>query len=135
MARKRIATFLGPNKGLSVLQSHAYAFSGLIVAHTDDQTALSFTTGNFYVVGYLQLNGAVDDDSPADVTLTAVKVSFNGQGLFILVTGNNVHRTSRSIRQKIIIPPLTEVIAIVDHEAIAADQYSSVVITGRVYDA
>jgi len=126
-------SFTGPAEALEIIGDHAYAYSGLIPATTTDQTALSFTSGNYYLVGYLQLNAPVDDDSPADVTLTAVRVSFNGVGVFILVTGNNVHRTARSVRQKIIIPAYTEVTAILDSEGIAPDQYGSVVITGRIY--
>ena len=135
MAKKRIAAFLGPNLGLSVIGEHAYAYSGLISAKNTDQTALSFTSGDYYMVGYLQLNAPVDDDNPAAVSLTGCRVSFNDVGVFILVSGDGVHRAARSVRQKIIIPPWTKVIAILDSEATAADQYGSVVITGRVYDA
>ena len=126
-------SFTGPAESLEIIGQHAYAYSGLIAALNTDQTALSFTSGNYYVHGWLQLNAPVDDDNPAAVSLTAVRVSFNGVGIFILVSGDGVHRAARSVRQKIIIPPYTEVVAILDSEASAADQYGSVVITGRVY--
>jgi len=118
---------------LNVIGSHAYAYSGLFAASTDDQTALSFTTGNYYLVGYLQLNGAVDDDNPASTVGTACRVSLNGVGIFILVTGDASLRMSKSPRQKMIIPPFTEVIAILDSDGTQADQYGAVVITGRIY--
>jgi len=120
-------------KDIHVIGNHAYAYSGLYAASNSDQTVLSFTSGNYYLHGWLQLNAPVDDDNPAAVSLTACRVSFNGVGIFILVSGDGVHRSVRSIRQKIIIPPYTEVIAILDSEATAADQYGSVVITGRIY--
>ena len=126
-------SFTGPAEALEIIGQHAYAYSGLFAALNTDQTVLSFTSGNYYVHGWLQLNGAVDDDSPSSTTLTACRVAFNGVGLFILVTGDGAHRSLRSIRQKIIIPPYTEVVAILDSESSAADQYGSVVITGRVY--
>tara|TARA_Y100000310_G_scaffold217401_1_gene218460 strand:- start:182 stop:616 length:435 start_codon:yes stop_codon:yes gene_type:complete len=126
-------SFTGPATGLEIVGDHAYAYSGLITAQNTDQTALSFTSGNYYLVGYLQLNAPVDDDNPASVSLTACRVSFNGTGVFIIVSGDGVHRSSRSVRQKIIIPAYTEVVAIIDSEATAADQYGSVVITGRIY--
>jgi hypothetical protein len=118
---------------IHVIGNHAYAYSGLYAAANTDQTVLSFTSGNYYLHGWLQLNAPVDDDNPAAVTLTGCRVSFNGIGVFILVSGDGVHRSIRSVRQKIIIPPFTEVVAILDSEASAADQYGSVVITGRIY--
>jgi len=134
MAKKRASTFLGPNQGLSVIGEHAYAYSGLFAANTDDQTALSFTSGDYYLDGYLQLNGAVDDDNPASTVGTACRVSFNGVGIFILVTGDASLRMSKSPRQKIIIPPWTKVIVILDSDGTQADQFGSIVITGRIYD-
>ena len=126
-------SFTGPAEALEIVGDHAYGYSGLIAANTTETTAFSFTTGNYYTVGYLQLNGPVDDDSPGDVVLAACKVSFNGTGVFILATGDEVHRAPRSVRQKIIIPSYTEVTVTIDAESIAADQYGSVVITGRIY--
>ncbi len=126
-------SFTGPAEALEIIGNHAYAYSGLFAASTSEQTALSFTSGNYYLVGYLQLNASVDDDSPADVSLTSVKVSFNGASIFILVTGNSIHRAAMSVRQKIIIPSYTEVVAILDSENVAADQFGSVVLTGRIY--
>jgi hypothetical protein len=120
-------------KDIHVIGEHAYAYSGLFAASTDDQTALSFTSGNYYLVGYLQLNGAVDDDNPASTVGTACRVSLNGIGVFILVTGDASLRMSKSPRQKIIIPPYTEVIAILDSDGTQSDQFGSVVITGRIY--
>jgi len=127
----------GTFEGVGTLQftpdnKHAYAYSGLIVSHTTAVTVLDFTTNSEYIEGCFQLNGAVDDDSPADVTLASANVSFNETSIFILVTGNNVHRAAMSVSQKIIIPPFTRVIIVVDMEAIAADQYASVIFTGKV---
>jgi len=118
---------------LNVIGSHAYAYSGLFAASTNDQTALSFTTGNYYLVGYLQLNGSVDDDNPGSSVGTNCRVSLNGVGAFILVTGDASFRMTKSPRQKIVIPPYTEVIAIIDSSETQADQYGAVVITGRIY--
>jgi len=55
MAKKQIATFLGPQLGLSIAGDHAYAYSGVldIGAETD---MLNFTTGNFVFVGTVQFN-------------------------------------------------------------------------------
>jgi len=121
--------------GIRYIGEHAYALSGFFAASTNEQTALSFTSGTGYIYGYIQLNGAVDDDSPAFATLTSLRITFNGQNIFILTAGIGDHLSERSVRQKIIIPPLTEVIGILDHAATATDNFSSVVLTGRVYGA
>lgn len=126
-------SFTGPAEALEIIGDHAYAYSGLIAATTSDVTAFNFTTGNYYTVGYIQLNGPVDDDSPGNTVLAACRVSFNGSGVFILATGDNIHRASQTVRQKIIIPSYTQVTAIVDAASTATDQFGSVVITGRIY--
>jgi len=123
-------SFTGPAEALEIVGSHAYAYSGLIAAQNTDQTALSFTTGNYYLVGYLQLNAPVDDDDPSSVILTTCKVSFNGSGIFLLVNGTG---GPENARQKIIIPSYTEVTAILDSESNGPDNFGSVVITGRIY--
>ena len=127
-------TITGPDLQYTQDNKHCYALSGLFAATTSEQTALEFTTGSGYIYGYIQLNGAVDDDSPADATLTSLRVTFDGINVFILAAGIGGHLSERSVRQKIIIPPLTAVAGILDHEGAAADQYSSVILTGRVYE-
>ena len=122
---------VGP--GLRYIGSHCYALSGFFAASTTEQIALDFTSGEGYIYGYIQLNGAVDDDSPAFATLTSLRVTFNGLNVFILTAGIGDHLSERSVRQKIIIPPETAVVGTLDHAGAAADNYSSVVLTGRVY--
>ena len=63
MAKKQIATFLGPNKGLSIIGNHAYAYSGPYQASTTSVIVLDFSTGNQYVVGKLFLNGTIQTGS------------------------------------------------------------------------
>ena len=126
-------SFTGAAEALEIYGDFAAAYTGLYAATTTAFEVLSFTSGNYLFVGDLQLNGAVDDDSPADVTTTTANVSFNGVSVFILVTGDDVQRAAHSISQQIIIPPYTKVVVTLDNESIAADQYSSVVLTGRIY--
>jgi len=59
MARKQIATFLAPNKGLSIVDNHAYATSGIIPdggSGSAATTMLDFTTGKGYIVGKIDFN-------------------------------------------------------------------------------
>ena len=59
MAKKQIATFLAPNKGLSIAGDHAYAYSGIhaIVSSPTLQTFLEFTTGNYILVAQVSWCG------------------------------------------------------------------------------
>jgi len=76
MVKKRTATFLAPNKGLSIAGGHAYAYSGSIEnAGTGgpDTTLLDFTTGDYLFVGTLDFTNTARLSH--DVYLN---VSFNG---------------------------------------------------------
>ena len=47
MAKKRTATFLGPNKGLSIAGNHAYAYSGEItLPNATETTMLDFASSS-----------------------------------------------------------------------------------------
>jgi len=56
MAKKQIATFLGPNKGLSIAKDHAYGYSGVLDINGTETSMLEFTSGDFYFVGTVQFN-------------------------------------------------------------------------------
>ena len=126
-------SFTGPAEALEVIGNHGYAYSGLFAANTTEQTALNFTSGNYYLVGQVQVNTAIDDDNPENVTSTSLNIKFNGASIMIIGSGGDVTRSKLSIKSKIIIPPYTEVEAILDNGAIEADNYASVTIVGRIY--
>lgn len=134
MAKKQIATFLGPNQGLSVIGSHCYAFGGLNVASSTPLTTLDFTTGDQYIVGEFQVNAALDDDDPAgSVVPTTLNIKFNGQTVAIIGCGGATpDRRPSSIGQPVVIPPRTKVECIVD-SIDEADRYNSVTFVGRLY--
>jgi len=49
MAKKNIATFLGPNKGLSIVRNHVYGYSGTITYDNNFTAGLDHTTGSEYI--------------------------------------------------------------------------------------
>jgi len=55
MAKKQIATFLGPQLGLSIAGDHAYAYSGVLDIGAET-AMIEFTSGNFVFVGTVQFN-------------------------------------------------------------------------------
>ena len=80
MAKKNIATFLGPQSGLSIIGKHAYAYSSAFPANVSSITALEFTTGNEYIVGKFNLNSAVQFDS-ANIAGTFIQIKLNGANI------------------------------------------------------
>ena len=56
MAKRQIATFLAPNKGLSIVGNHAYSYSGQIGITDSETTMNEFTTGNYYLKGTIQIS-------------------------------------------------------------------------------
>jgi len=132
MAKKRTATFLGPNKGLSIAGDYAYAYGGLFTSSTTQTTELLFTTGKYVLVGVFQLNGPVDDDAPGSINKAMAKLTLNGTPICIIA--NAAGDTGPfDVQQNIIIPPNTEVKVEVVADGNESDRYGSVTITGRVY--
>jgi len=135
MAKKRVATFLAPNKGLSIAGDHAYCFSGTFEAKTSEQTMLSFTTGDSYIVGTFTFNGPVRLQFPTAGAAAAYQISFNGQvvalGNVDTVTSNTPPNQNQL--QQVVIPPRTEVIFITQCEENTATELMTATFAGRVY--
>ena len=121
--------------GIRYIGEHCYAMSGLYAADDTSKTVLEFTTGSGYIVGTIQLNGAVDDDNPPGRMSTTLNVFFNDISIGILATGDENVDMIMLATQEVVIPPFTKVETVIDMYASAADRYASVVFTGRVYGA
>ena len=134
MARKNITTFLGPNKGLSIVGDFGYALSGNYAATTAEQTVLEFTTGNYVFVGKFQFNSFVQM-SNVTVRQGAAKITFNGNQVALLMAASPNENAPFETTMDLIIPTRTEVKVTVIAEADDANNYATVGLTGRVYDA
>jgi hypothetical protein len=132
MSEKNIATFTGPQKGLTVIGEHAYALSGAYPASTDEQTVLDFTTGNYVVAGKVQLNAFVQLDN-VTVRQASAKITFNGNEVALLMAGSPNENAPFHTTMNLIIPPRTEVIVTIVAETGDANNYATVGLTGRVY--
>ena len=132
MAKKNIATFLGPNKGLSISGSHAYAFSGDITSVSSTATLLDFTTGKQYLDCIFKM--AITDQvvSGANYSFT---VKFNGQIVYKEFYTNPFASREASSGDNIymIIPPLTHVT--IDFLTSSGDKQSTAIIRGKIIDA
>jgi len=124
---------VGP--GLRYIANWAYAYSGLWPSSTTESTELDFTTGNGLIVGTVQLNNPVDDDNPSTANVSTANIKFNGVSIAIISGSSTDAGTNRSVIQKVIIPPFTRVVIIVDSNGNESDRFGSVLLTGRVYDA
>jgi len=127
MVKKQIATFLGTQKGLILLGSHCYAYSGSFNPG-DGTTFLEFTTpGHSYIVGSVEVNA---DYAGTGGTNFQVEIALNG----VVVTyerdvGNDY--VPGDTEFKLIIPPLTTVkVTLTSTTAPANANF-----TGRIYDA
>ena len=133
MAKKRTATFLGTGKHLSIAGNFAYAYSGLYAVSTTAVDQLSFTSGNYSIVGRVQLNGPSREGAHTGGGTTCV-VTFNGVAVIILRNRTTDHESPSSTWSNIIIPPYTKVACRVDSPTSESAE-TSVSITGRVHDA
>jgi len=102
------ATFVSPNKGLSLIGDHAYAFSGIIADASSgaaNSVMLSFQTGQWYFVGHLNFT---DDVVANDNVFLAV--TFNGQTVINLDYKGGAAGSDNLNPYDLLIPPLTEVV-------------------------
>ena len=130
MAKKQIATFLGPNKGLSVVGNRVYAFSGAIGVDGTEKDLLNFTTGDDLIPCTIQFNyvqAATED--------FFYRVYFNNQLVQGYLTTHSTQYTSPDNLIPIIIPPLTSVKLTAQNVDDNNERTQLVSITGKVLDA
>ena len=132
MAKKQIATFLAPNQGLSIAGDHAYAYSGTQGINTSAVTALSFTSGNFYLVGRIYCNGGVTAGSSAG-NLSGFNILFNGTSIGLLRTRTAADDSPDTVYNDIIIPPYTEVQVTITSGGTDAAILTTVLLTGKIF--
>jgi len=131
MAKKQTTTFLGPQLGISVIGEHAYAYSGVVTSvgtGSANTTTLSFTTGNYYLVGTFSYTG---DEQNGTTQYASLKL--NGQVIYLEVWDHDGASTPLARPVEIIIPPRTVVLA---QFGVNADTNNVThLITGRIYNA
>jgi len=71
-------SFTGPSEALEIIGNHCYAYSGSANPGTGPTTYLTFTTGNFYVVGRIEVNadwtGTGGNNFQVEIYLNGVKI-------------------------------------------------------------
>jgi hypothetical protein len=141
MAKTRIganAIFSGPQKGLSIIGSRCYAFTGAVSASDSLQTLFDFNTGKGFIIATLTMTATIRMVS-GDVGSGYVRgwqLDYNGQtvGLYkadSASAGDNLP----TVETEILIPPLTNVVLTCVDSASTVNWKGTANITGRVYDA
>jgi len=132
MAKKRIATFLGPQLGLSVVGEHAYAYSGVVNIGNSETEMLNFQSENNYMVcGWFANFNQLTSDPLASEDFRFV-LYLNGLQIAMMETADS-QQASRATVQDIIIPPNTNVKVTGRNYTGSNTEPCGVVITGRVY--
>ena len=130
MAKKYSPTFLGPQLGLSIIGTHAYAYSGNVTdpsSSSPDTTMLDFySPASQYIKGKFQFEANNESSLVVDIV-----IEFNGQRIYDSEFDASPSRGMWLTPLRVIIPPNTHVVMKFGSSGSmeAASQF-----TGRVYD-
>jgi len=126
MAKKEIVTFLGPQFAFSVLEKHAYLYTGSLSIGTGETDLGETTTGNYYLVGSWQ--PVIFDNTTDDIIF---HMYFNGQKVgSIMTTSTKDYSPYEEVN--IIIPPHTAFKLTGENTGSGSKNVGSIVI-GRIY--
>jgi len=136
MAKKNIKTFLGPNKGLSIIGGHCYAYSGNEASSTTEKVVLEFNSGEDYIVGAFTFTGGSKLTTAVTAGNTSVwRITLNGNIIALVKTETTNEDMPSSEIYNIVLPPLTYItIGLISDQNDGA-MFNSASLTGRVYDA
>ena len=126
-------SFTGPAQALELVGDFAYCYTGNHGANTTSVEAMKFTTGNYYFVGVLQVNLAVNNADSSSTAHTFAQVELNGAIISHVVAGRDPLDTRTSNQQPLIIPAYTEVVVKLYSTENEAARFMTATLTGRIY--
>jgi len=132
MVKKQIATFLGPNQGLSISGEYAYCYTGNHPANTTSVEAMKFTTGDYSLVGTFQLNTAIQNADGPSTAVSIAQIEMNG-GIISHIVASLAHSAAPQNTQLLVIPPNTEVIVRLYSNEDQSARFMTATLTGRIY--
>ena len=124
-------SFVGPQEALELVGNHAYAYTGLRAASTTAEEQIKFTTGNYYFVGRIYLNGAVTPGN-TNGQGTTCELFYNGVAVSLMRVRTDSDDQPATTFNDIIIPSYTEVAASVDSVNNGAET-SSIIMVGKIF--
>jgi len=135
MVKVNFTTFTGTQKGLTIVGSHFYCYSGAIDVQStggSPLTFIEFNTGKEYLKGWVTL---MDGDGWNSGQQLEGTITFNGLTVVNLyVRPNTAYNDNWDLTPfPLIIPPLTEVKVLIESNIDAA-HFITAGMTGRVYN-
>ena len=132
MAKEAIganAIFSGPQKGLTIIGNHCYAYSGDVAVSDSNTTMLEFTTGEKYIIAKFEYHGAIAQIASSQL---AIEVTLNGNSVIHTFFDATVDHTLWDSPPTILIPPLSNV-KMTLAQASGSDRTMQMTLTGKVY--
>jgi len=123
---------VGP--GFRYVGNHVYALSGEFAKSTTEQTVLDALSGAGYIVGRITASGPILTGSGGGGVST-FQIQFNGQIVLWLKIETTSEDQPCNAFADLILPPFTQMTVITDSDSDDANYNTTVVFTGRVYDA
>jgi len=126
-------SFTGAAQALEIYGDFAAAYSGTLGSQNSELIHLKFTSGNYYLVGRLTVNGAADKAVLSNGRLTIFTLSMNGAEILLMKTETPENDMPGTLYCDIIIPAYTEVEVTAISDASSSTRKTSALITGRIY--
>jgi len=134
MAKKRNATFLAPNKGLTATASNwAYAYSGTFEAKSTTAIMLDFQTPDNIVEGEFTFNGQIRYAAGSAGGHSVFQLSLNGNVVGLYKSDTAQMDQPHQLFQRVVIPPLTHVVVECISGEDTANELLTATFSGRVY--
>ena len=129
MAKKQIATFLGPQKGLTVAGDYCYAYSGTVAVTGSETTMLDFATGKEYLKVVIEPHGVFSQIGQSQISMA---VTINGNTILHTYWDASLDSSMYDTPTLLLIPPLSTV-TVTLAQATGSDKDMQLTLTGRVY--
>jgi len=129
---KQIASYLGPQLGLTIVGQDAYAYSGPVAVADTATTLLEFTTGKYYIVGNWIGNYNQDVSESLASEDYRFTLSLNGTRI-ASCESSDAQGATRNTILNIIIPPHTLVKVEGRNYSGSGTEDVGAVITGKVF--
>ena len=125
-------SYTGPAEALEIIGDHAYGYSGAVAVGAVQNTfypLLSFTTGNFYTVGEVQIGSTTGSNDNHEI-----KLELNDSPIMLAEFQNAPQEFAYGYTPwNIIIPPYTKVALSLANVANASSNDWFMTLTARIY--
>ena len=125
-----VSEFSGPQKGLTIIGKHCYAYSGDITVTGANTTMLEFTTGKKYSIVQFEPHGTFSQIGQSQIM---IEFTLNGNSIIHTYWDASLDSSMFDMPSNILIPPLSSV-KIELSQATGSDKTMQMTLVGKVYD-